>query len=149
MTGVRPVIAYERNNGGAFEMERLAALNRAGKFELFKMPQAVGNVHSSEAVKYGWDTNTASRPAMLQQLKEAVDKKVIRLYDKKTIEEMYAFVVVQTSSAWKAQAEKGAHDDLVMSLAIAWQLYQMCQPQQAVRSQQVQRIFTQLANEEF
>lgn len=29
-TGVQPVIAYERNNGGGFEMDRLARLNRFG-----------------------------------------------------------------------------------------------------------------------
>lgn len=127
VTGKRPVVAYERANGGVFELERLAALNRANKFELFKMP-SVGNVESSEAVRYGWDTNTATRPAMLGQLKEAIDKRLLTVYDKLTIEEMYSFVIVQTSSSWKAQAESGAHDDLVMSLAIGWQLYQLCNP---------------------
>src|SRR3990167_7477549 len=38
ITGVKPVIAYERNAGGTFEMDRLASLNRLGKFSLFKMP---------------------------------------------------------------------------------------------------------------
>ena len=77
--------------------------------------------------KYGWDTNTATRPAMLSQLKEAIDKKLLRVYDKITIEEMYSFVVVRTTASVKAQAEAGMHDDLVMSLAIAWQLYQLAE----------------------
>lgn len=124
-TGLPPLVAYERNNGGVFEIERLAALNRLHKFDLFKMP-GYGNVDSKdqESVKWGWDTNTATRPKMLGDLKEAVDKRLIRIYDKPTIEELYSFVIVRTTSTEKAQAEQGAHDDLVMSLAIAWQLYQ-------------------------
>ena len=128
VTEVKPTIAYERNAGGNFEMERLATMNRLGKYELFKMP-TVGRLDAPEAVKYGWSTNTATRPAMLSQLKEAVDGKVLTLYDKPTVEEMYSFIVSRTSSSWKAQAETGSHDDLVMSLAIAWQLYQMCEGQ--------------------
>jgi len=123
MTGITPTIAYERQNGGVFEMDRLASMNRGGKFEIFRMP-TLGREDAPEAVRFGWDTTSASRPAMLQDLKEAIDKQVIRIYDQETIDEMFSFVVVQTTSAWKAQAEKGAHDDLVMSLAIALQLHQ-------------------------
>ena len=125
ITGIEPLIAYERNNGGLFEMERLAAMNRKGKYEIFKMPQVGRTATETMPVRYGWDTNTATRPAMLSQLKEAIDKKVLKVYDKPTIEEMFSFIVCQTSSSWKAQAEKNAYDDLVMALAIAWQLYQM------------------------
>jgi len=49
---------------------------------------------------------------------------ILTIYDKITIEELYSFVVVRTTATVKAQAEQGMHDDLVMSLAIAWQLYQ-------------------------
>lgn len=123
-TRIKPTVAIERANGGSFEMDRLASMNRSGKFELFKMPN-YGRVDAPEAVKYGWDTNTATRPKMLQDLKDAVDHQVLGIYDKQTITEMFSFVVVQTTSSWKAQAESGAHDDLVMSLAVAWQLYQI------------------------
>lgn len=123
-TGIRPLVAYERNNGGAFEMDRIAAMNRDGKYDIFKMP-TFGQVDNPDSVRLGWDTNTASRPKMLSELKEAIDKKVITIYDKPTINELFSFIVVQTSSSWKAQAEVGAHDDTVMALAIAWQLHQM------------------------
>jgi len=123
VTGLAPVIAYERNNGGLFEMERLAALNINGKFTVYKMRSA-GQEDNPDPKKYGWDTNTATRPKMLSDLKEMVNKRLAQIYDEPTINELYKFVVVKTSSSWKAQAEKGAHDDLVMALAIAWQLYQ-------------------------
>lgn len=123
ITGIKPVLAYERNNGGVFEMERIASMNRRGKFEIYKMA-TLGISNAPEAVRYGWDTNTATRPAMLSELKEAIDNKVLKIYDEQTINEMFSFIRVKTTATVKAQAEEGAHDDLVMSLAIAWQLYQ-------------------------
>lgn len=123
-TQIKPVVAYERNNGGLFELERLAAMNRLGKYLIFEMPNA-GSVNNSEPTKIGWDTNTATRPKMLQEFKDAVDNKLVRIYDKPTITELYSFVLVQTNTTIKAQAERGAHDDLVMSGAGVWQLHQL------------------------
>lgn len=126
ITGIRPVIAYERQNGGAFEMDRLAGLNRQNKFEIFKMVNK-GNIDNPDPTRLGWDTTTATRPVMLQELKDAIDHNSLVLYDKPTVTELYSFILATTTSTIKAQAEKGAHDDLVMSLAGAWQLYQMCE----------------------
>lgn len=128
-TGVRPVVSFERNNGGVFELERLAHLNRNGKYILYQTKVNTGTAKTTEnTIKYGWDTNSATRPTMLLMLKEAIDKELINIYDKPTINEMFAFVTVQTSTSWKAQAEVGAHDDLIMSLAGAWQMYQSEEP---------------------
>jgi hypothetical protein len=75
--------------------------------------------------KLGHDTNSATRPTMLAHLKDAIDNMLINIYDKMTIEEMFSFVVKLTPGGnWKAEAEVGAHDDLIMSLAGAWQMYQ-------------------------
>lgn len=123
VTGKKPVVAPERNAGGTFEIDRLAAMNRLNKFELFR-GHTPAKAESSESIYYGWSTNTATRPAMLQDLKEAIDNQLLYVYDRATINEMFSFIIVQTTSIWKAQAEKGAHDDLIMALAIAWQLAQ-------------------------
>ena len=121
-TGVKPIVAYETNNGGIFELERLASLNRDGKFTMYQQKSGVGTTDVVEnIVKYGFSTNSATRPAMLSLLKDAIDNKLIQIYDKPTINEMFAFII---KSNGKPQAEDGAHDDLVMSLAIAWQMYQ-------------------------
>jgi len=129
ITGVQPVVAFERNNGGVAEMERLAALNRQGKYRIYVEKTNVGTtLQVDQSVKLGYTTTSASRPTMLSQLKEAIDNRLIRIYDKPTINEMFSFIISQTSSSWKAQAESGAHDDLIMSLAGAWQLYQTENP---------------------
>lgn len=124
-TNVQPVVAFERNNGGIAEIERLAALNRLGKYRIYQEKTGAGTTNAPElSVKLGWTTSSATRPTMLSMLKEAIDNKLIKIYDKPTINEMFAFIISQTSSSWKAQAEQGAHDDLIMALAGAWQLYQ-------------------------
>ena len=124
ITGVMPLVAYERNNGGAFELERLATLNRQGLYDIFRYPivdSVSGEVKKSD--KLGWDTNTATRPQMLGHLKEAIEKKIIRIYDQQTLKEMFSFITVQHSNSVKAEAENGAHDDHVMALAIAYEMY--------------------------
>lgn len=131
ITSVKPVAALERQNGGAFLMDRLAGLNLNGKYEVFKMPK-FGNVDNNEPNLLGWNTTSATRPKMLSDLKDAIEKGLFRVYDRQTINEMLSFIIVQTSSSWKAQAEVKAHDDLVMALAIVWQMYQICQPAKAV-----------------
>lgn len=129
LTQVQPVVAFERNNGGVAEIERLAKLNRNGKYKIYHDKTNVGSqVTTADGTKLGWTTSSATRPTMLSMLKEAIDGQLIRIYDKPTINEMFAFIISQTSSSWKAQAESGAHDDLIMALAIAWQLYQTENP---------------------
>ena len=144
-TRVKPVIAYERNNGGVFEMERLATLNRNGKFKIFEMPQ-FGFIQERDEKKLGWDTNSATRPAMLQQLKDAIDHHALKLYDKATVNELFSFISVKTSSSWKAQAEANCHDDLVMALAIAWQLYQIEKPEINQMDYQARQIISQISS---
>lgn len=123
-TKVRPVIAYERNNGGVFELERLRKYPNA-LFDVYRTKTNTGTIRGTqESPKYGWDTNSATRPAMLADLKDAIDNRLFMFYDEFTLREMLSFVIVQTPTSWKPQAETGMHDDLVMALAIAWQLYQ-------------------------
>lgn len=121
-TGVQPVIAYERNNGGVYELERLARLNRHNKYKIYQEKKNIGSTDSTtDSYKLGWSTTSASRPAMLSLLKEAIDNRLIRIYDRATVNEMFSFII---SANGKPEAESTAHDDLIMALAIAWQLHQ-------------------------
>jgi hypothetical protein len=134
-TGVQPVVAYERQNGGLFELERLGTLNRNGKYRIFTMP-TYGSVDNPESNKIGWDTNTATRPKMLQDLREAINKQLLKLYHKTTVNELFTFII---NKQGKPEAEKHSHDDLVMALAIAWQLYQTENPPQEIRPEDLPR----------
>jgi len=125
-TRVKPTVSYERNNGGTAELERLQRMNHANQFTIYQQKNDVGTIRGmQQSIKLGWDTNGSSRPIMLGDLKEAIDSFYLTIYDRATINELLGFVIVQgNSGAWKAQAEVGAHDDLIMALGIAWQLYQ-------------------------
>lgn len=136
-TGLAPVIAYERQNGGLFELERLGRLNRMGKYSIFNMI-GYGKSSNDATEKIGWDTNSATRPKMLQDLKEAIDGQLLKLYDKATVNELFTFIISKTG---KPQAEQNTHDDLVMSLAIAWQLYQLV-PMRYIQREEERPSFT-------
>jgi hypothetical protein len=124
-TGIKPVVAFERNNGGVAEIERLSRLNRDGKYTIYQDKSGIGSTDVVEnTTKLGWTTSSATRPVMLSMLKECIDNHLLTIYDKPTINEMFSFIVSQTSTSWRAQAESGSHDDLIMALAGAWQLYQ-------------------------
>lgn len=134
-TKVKPTIAYERNNGGVFEIERLHRHNAQNCFSVYRTKTDRATVRGTQqTLKFGWETNAATRPAMLADLKDAIDNELFTFYDEHTLRELLSFVVVQTNSSWKAQAENGMHDDLVMALAIAWQLYLTEQPEKEKRS---------------
>lgn len=136
-TGVKPIVSFERNFGGMFELDRLHKLNRLQKYRIYRMKRNVGTGKNiSDEPRYGLDTNVATRTPMLNMLKEAVDGHLIRIYDKPTITEMFSFVEVRTTTQWKAQAEKNAHDDLVMALAQAMFLYQTEEPQKVQSKRQ-------------
>jgi hypothetical protein len=120
VTGIQPTVVYEVNNGGVFELQRLATLNRLNKYSIF-LQRGFGRVVNDMTTRIGWSTNTATRPKMLSDLKDAVDNKVLRIYDKGTIEELFPFII---NKQGKPIAEAGQHDDRVMALSICWQLYQ-------------------------
>jgi hypothetical protein len=126
LTGVAPVVAFESNNGGSSEMERLATLNRLNKYRLYVM-RSVGMVEQNPTSKYGYNTNTATRPILLGDWKQAIDGHLVNIYDKETIREHLSFII---NPSGKAEAEVGAHDDLIFAHAIAWQLFQTETPLQ-------------------
>lgn len=120
-TGVQPVVAFERNMGGASEMSRLQKLNRQGKYRIYQK-RIVGDVSGEGVTDHlGFDTNAQTRPQILGDLKQAIDDQLVQIYDKTTIDELGKFIV---NKRGRAEAASNCHDDAVMSLAIAWQLYQ-------------------------
>lgn len=128
LTGIAPIVAFERNNGGGFEMERLGRLNRYGNYRIYTMKALSPTGQLVDTGKLGWDTNTGTRPKMLQELKDAVEGELLHVYHRSTIDEMFSFII--NPNTGKPEAEENAHDDLVMALAGAWQLYQTEAPMQ-------------------
>lgn len=126
ITGVKPVIAFERNNGGASEMDRLNKLNIKHKYEIYVMKRkGFTSEVDEETKKLGWVTDASTRPDLVKDWKYAFDNKLVKIYDPEFIEEHKTFVI---NASGKPEAAKGFHDDCVFSPAIAWQLYQTEEP---------------------
>lgn len=128
-TGIAPVVCYETNNGGGYELQRLERLNTYQKYTVYC--QYVLDISTKQLVrtdKLGFNTNSATRPVMLQGVEDLINNHLVRIYHPITVTQMFSFVKHKTPSGWKAEAEVGSHDDEVMSLAGVWQLYQTEKP---------------------
>lgn len=123
-TGVEPVVALERNNGGSSEMERLRVLNRDNHYRLYQMVD-INKPGERKPNILGWETNAATRPRLTGNLKVAIDSKLITVYDEETAKQLSKFINDKTG---KPVAAANAHDDAVISLGGAWELYQTEEP---------------------
>lgn len=120
-TGVQPIVALERNMGGASEMERLRKLNRQEKYRLYQYKRVGRSDGEQQTEVLGFTTDSVSRPRMIGDLKIAIDNLGLKLYDEETANQLSTFIVNKKN---RPEAAPNTHDDAVMSLAIAWQLYQ-------------------------
>lgn len=66
--------------------------------------------------KLGFNTNKATRPVIISELKEFFEECIELINDKKTLKEALTFI---KRSDGKQAADDGYHDDRIMSLAIA------------------------------
>ena len=123
-TGINPVVAYETNAGGSYELERLARLNKLQSYTMYYQYKLDETGRLTRTDKMGFSTNAATRGPMLIALQDMIKGNLVTIYDKLTVDEMFSFVKHKTPSGWRAEAEQGSHDDLIMALAGAWQLYQ-------------------------
>ena len=69
--------------------------------------------------RFGFRTDRNSRPRIISNLIEIVREHTNQLNDKDTLEEMLTFV---RNEKGRPEAQEGAHDDLVMGLAIAYEI---------------------------
>ena len=66
---------------------------------------------------YGFKTTAITRPIIIAELVKIVKENIEKINDKETLEEMLTFV---RNAKGRAEAQNGAHDDLVMALAIVY-----------------------------
>lgn len=76
-----------------------------------------GNFRDDSQEKYGFKTTSITRPHIIAQLVEIARESIGLINDRETLQEMLSFVKIKG----KPQASEGAHDDLVMGLAIAYE----------------------------
>lgn len=85
---------------------------------------------------YGFKTTSLTRPIIIAELVKIVRENVELINDKLTLEEMLTFV---RNEKGRPEAQQGAHDDLVMGLAIAY--YSRTQVVFDVESIEMEKVF--------
>jgi hypothetical protein len=101
-----PLLGIERNNHGHTVINWLA--EKLHYNNLFK--------HDDE--RYGWKTNSVTRPVMIDDFIDAVEESEMKLNDFTSVNECMKLV----DNNGKIEAMKGEHDDTVIANAIALQM---------------------------
>jgi hypothetical protein len=78
------------------------------------------NLWSDERGDMGFQVTSSNRENLLADLEEALRTDLLKINSIRTCDELMTFIV---SEHGKVEAEKGYHDDLIMSLALATHLY--------------------------
>jgi hypothetical protein len=106
-------LAVENNNHGILTVTRLG---KDFAYPNLYFETAVEKQTEHETVTFGFRTTVKTKPLIIDQLRAALRDKEMTLNDKTTIRELMTYVVNEEG---KMEAERGCHDDCVMSLAIA------------------------------
>ena len=101
------------SNFSSFPNKELVRLGYPNMFVREKEDRYTGIMDKS----YGFKTTSITRPVIIAELVKIVRESVELINDKLTLEEMLTFV---RNEKGRPEAQQGAHDDLVMGLAIAY-----------------------------
>jgi len=110
------LVAIERNNGGPEIINRVKELGYRNLYH----QKTYDKLTEVTTQKIGWWTGN-NKPMMVLDFQSALQLGVVKLTDKKTVDEFRKYQVVSAEKNTKYSAPKGHHDDRVMSTMIAWQ----------------------------
>jgi len=106
-------LCVENNNHGILTVTRLG---KDHAYPNLYFETSVDKQTEDETVIFGFRTTVKTKPLIIDQLRAALREGEMTLNDKLTIRELLTYVVTEEG---KMEAEKGCHDDCVMSLALA------------------------------
>jgi len=106
------LLAVESNSMGIATLNRLTQMGYLNMYYQTKM----ANVSKEEGTRIGWRTTSASKPAIIGFLKNAIEQEDIWIPSRVIIGELMNYVADDTG---KTNAIVGQNDDTVIALAIA------------------------------
>lgn len=110
------LIGIERNNMGVAVVKKLDELGYKNQYRMEVLDELGMKIKD----KLGWETNSKTRPIMISDLNQVTTERKILIRSSECIGEMRSFV---KNTKGKAEAQIGTHDDLVIALGIAYQMY--------------------------
>ncbi len=110
------LLAVESNSLGIATINRLKQMQYVNLYHQTK----VGNTGIDEdGLRVGFRTTSSSKPMVIGQLKRAIEDDEVWIPSKELIQELKVYV---SNEKGQTGALNGHHDDLVMALAIAWEV---------------------------
>lgn len=119
------LIAIE-SNFDTFPNRELQRLHYPTLYVREKSDQILADVQE----RYGFKTTSLTRPLIITQLVEIVREHIEKIVDRETLQEMLSFIY---NAKHRPEAAEGAHDDLVMSLAIGYEAMHQLPSRKVVR----------------
>lgn len=109
-----PFCVPERNNTGFATITRLLQVYETDRIYVKRDDTKIQN---KRGTRYGWETNRYTKPEILAQLKKAFEDGVLKIYDRRVLEEMRQFTRAHTTAS---STQLTRHFDLLMAVALAW-----------------------------
>ena len=126
----QPLIIPEVNAAGAALLEKIKDL-RVYEREVIGY---YSKLNSTKEMKLGWKTSYQSKQALISNFIDLLRKNFPKIYDHKTIEELKTFVWTDSARQQGAGAQRGFHDDDVISTLLAfWGLNPQSQQKNALQ----------------
>jgi hypothetical protein len=110
------MIAPERNSIGVAAIITLRDLYYPNLY----VRESVGQVEDKLKPELGWQTNMQTKSLMVAETQRAIRDKMVMIHDELTLNELFSY---QFDSEGHTNAVVGAHDDRVIALMIAIQMY--------------------------
>lgn len=101
---------------------------------LFLTPGRAIKTGFQTATTYGWNTNSLTKSQMLSDLKEALESGLLELNDEELIDEVKGYTRNDLIESAPDIRLTTRHFDLLVALAIAWQMRNYAKPKQKPKS---------------
>lgn len=108
-------IGCERNNHG---LTTLTTVKKEEYWNIF-FTKTYDKISESMTQKIGWETNSRTKPFMIDKLREFIREYHLGVFSSLAISEMFTYIIEDNGST---NAQDGSHDDTVVALAIMLQL---------------------------
>lgn len=105
------LLAVESNSMGIATLQRLEQMTYVNLYKQTK----VANVSNEEGIRLGFRTTSATKPAIVGNLKNLIENEEIMIPDPVIIQELKDYISTESG---KTEAAPGCYDDTVISLAI-------------------------------
>jgi len=141
------LVGIEVTGGGEVLLQEVTrGLSGAGDRmypSLYQRQAAPDRMTGRRTGKLGWATTVSTRPLLVETLRRFIKDRAVGIYDAAMVEEMTTFIYMEKSASrrwWKAEAQRGCHDDRLMAAAIALVIHEglvfRVDPAEDVRRQQ-------------